>query len=474
MKLKKLWIPMFILTVIGGCAKICDTLFNVHGEGFFLDTAVCNGILVGCIVLMLLLGLIFGALDKKVELNAKPSKNILTGIFGFISSVMLVGGSVINLLSMSDASIATMVGHLLVAVAGCVLLFESCISFTGTNGMKKVPLLTLLVPLGIAARFIMLFATYKSRSVMSMEIFDMVADALLLMFFLYQSMFYAGVNNSLAVRKTNVYGYTFFIAGLVVAVDLFIKMSYPMTVTNVDTEIVEPTLINIMNGVCYISLSIYALCMLYDMQKAPKEQSDEDDDDDYFGELEADSSNMTEPVKNTLTYEATKDAENEEEQDITESNEEPDNTDKAIETQETGKSENEAEMPEAPVEAPDMTPDEELPRSDDDNADSTEAPSTTTEAVTEEPVQQQSTQAIDFSQVRPVVAEPVEDDGIVETESEPLDDEVTAVVAGETDTEETDEEKTPVRKPDYAEEEDEDKKRTDDAYAEILSMLDDM
>lgn len=472
MKLKKLWIPMFILTVIGGCAKICDTLFNVHGEGFFLDTAVCNGILVGCIVLMLLLGLIFGALDKKVELNAKPSKNILTGIFGFISSVMLVGGSVINLLSMSDASIATMVGHLLVAVAGCVLLFESCISFTGTNGMKKAPLLTLLVPLGIAARFIMLFATYKSRSVMSMEIFDMVADALLLMFFLYQSMFYAGVNNSLAVRKTNVYGYTFFIAGLVVAVDLFIKMSYPMTVTNVDTEIVEPTLINIMNGVCYVSLSFYALCMMYDMQKAPSAKSDEDDDDDYFGELEADS-NTAEPVKNTLTYEATKDAGFGEDQDITGSEDEPENTDDATETQGPEKTEDEEEPSEEPEETPDMTPEEELPQSD-DSADNTEAPTEeTTEAADAEPVRQQSAQTIDFSQVRPVVAEPVEDDGAEEAVDEPSDDDVTAVAAEETDTESTDEEKAPTEKTDYSEE-DEDKKRTDDAYAEILSMLDDM
>ena len=472
MKLKKLWVPMFILAVIGGCAKICDTLFNVHGEGFFLDTAVCNSILVGCIVLMLLLGLIFSALDKKTELNVRPSKNILTGTFGFISSVILVGGSVIELLSMSDASVTSIIGHLFVAAAGCVLLFESCISFTGTNGMKKVPLLTLLVPLGIAARFIMLFATYKSRSVVSMEIFDMVADALLLMFFVYQSMFYAGVSNSLAVRKTNVYGYTFFIAGMVVAIDLFVKMSYPMTVTNVDTEIVEPTLINIMNGICYVSLSFYALCMMYDMQKAPSAKSDEDDDDDYFGELEADS-NTAEPVKNTLTYEATKDAGFGEDQDITGSEDEPENTDDATETQGPEKTEDEEEPSEEPEETPDMTPEEELPQSD-DSADNTEAPTEeTTEAADAEPVRQQSAQTIDFSQVRPVVAEPVEDDGAEEAVDEPSDDDVTAVAAEETDTESTDEEKAPTEKTDYSEE-DEDKKRTDDAYAEILSMLDDM
>ena len=36
MKLKKLWIPMLILTVIGGGIKICDTVFNVYGNNGFI------------------------------------------------------------------------------------------------------------------------------------------------------------------------------------------------------------------------------------------------------------------------------------------------------------------------------------------------------------------------------------------------------------------------------------------------------
>ena len=42
MTLKKLWIPMLILTLIGGTVKICDTVFNVYGDGFIFDSMVCE------------------------------------------------------------------------------------------------------------------------------------------------------------------------------------------------------------------------------------------------------------------------------------------------------------------------------------------------------------------------------------------------------------------------------------------------
>ena len=58
MKIKNLWLPVIILTLIGGTAKICDTLFNVHGEGFFFGSGVCNAIVIASIVLILIIGLI--------------------------------------------------------------------------------------------------------------------------------------------------------------------------------------------------------------------------------------------------------------------------------------------------------------------------------------------------------------------------------------------------------------------------------
>ncbi len=56
MKLKKLWIPMLILTVIGGSIKICDTVFNVYGDGFIFNSMVCNWIFAVSAAILLIIG----------------------------------------------------------------------------------------------------------------------------------------------------------------------------------------------------------------------------------------------------------------------------------------------------------------------------------------------------------------------------------------------------------------------------------
>lgn len=255
MKLKKLWIPTLIFTLIGGCAKICDTLFNVYGDGFFLDSFWCNTIFVVSAALILIIGWILSIVDRKKPITVTPAKNIFCGIFGFIASVAIISGGIISLLSSSP----NLVHCILSLTGGAVLLFESCISFTGQNGMSKVPVLGLAVPIWCCSRFILLFADYTHKSVVATEMFDILAIAALLLFLFYQSMFFAGINHSVSVRKSTVYGMVFISLGLVVAADLFIKMYMPSNaVPGIDSEIVTPTLTNILNGIGDIALCGYA------------------------------------------------------------------------------------------------------------------------------------------------------------------------------------------------------------------------
>ncbi len=256
MKLRKLWIPMVIVTLIGGCAKISDTVLNVYGNnGFFLDSTVCNGIFIGSVVLLLFIGWGLSIADRKKEIQIAPSKNILCGLFGFLASVAVISQGILNLLSDSP----NIVNCILALTGGSVLLFESCISFTGQNGIAKMPVLSLLVPVWCCSRFVTLFGEYTKKSILATEMFDIIAVAVLLMFLFYQSMFFAGINLSAAVRRSAIYGTLFIPLGLVVSIDLLIKMSMPShAVAGIDTEVVLPTLTNILSCAGDIALCVYA------------------------------------------------------------------------------------------------------------------------------------------------------------------------------------------------------------------------
>lgn len=256
MTLKKFWIPTLIFTLIGGTVKICDTIFNAYGDGFIFDSTVCNWIFSICALLLLITGWILSIIDSRKVFEIQPQRNIFCGLFGFISSVAIIGGGVMTLLS-ENPNVAQCI---FAVIGGGLLLYESCISFTGHNGLLRMPVLTLLVPVWCCTRFFSIFIEYTHRSVAATEIFDIVAVAALLMFLFYQSMFFAGINNTSAVRRSTVYAMVFVMLGVTVSVDMFIKMFMPSNaVTGIDSEIVLPTLSNILIYAGDLALCAYAL-----------------------------------------------------------------------------------------------------------------------------------------------------------------------------------------------------------------------
>lgn len=290
MTLKKLLIPSIILTFIGLTFKIGDTVFNLNGNGFFLGSDVCN-IIVGCaFVLLFVIGFVMSVSDRKKEFVSEPSKNVACGVSGFLASVMIIGVGVVQLLAWNGVNI---VENILAIAAGFVLLYESCISFTGSNGMKKIPVVALIVPIWSCMRFVSLFVDYTTKSLKAVELFDIIEVAFLMLFFYYQSMYFAGVNNKLSVRRAPVYGSVFIMTGLIVVADLFIKMfTGPQTVTNVDTQIVQPTITNILTLVGDFFLCVYAFLLIRDMLSGAEKSiasgaagTEEDTDGDESEEL---------------------------------------------------------------------------------------------------------------------------------------------------------------------------------------------
>ena len=294
MKLNKLWIPALLLFIVGGCVKICDTLFNVNGTGFILSSTACNLTLAGCVILLYIFGTALSLSDRKKTFKAEPTKNTLCGVFGFIASVALLGGGAIRIIAGEN-----LVESILAILAGFVLLYEACISFTGMNGMKKMPVAALIVPIWCCVRFIVLFIDYTQKSLKATELFDIIAVACLIMFLFYQSMYFAAINNRMAVRKAAVYGTVFVMLDLIVCADLLIKMFIgKQPLPNIDTQVVEPSIQNIVMIIGDLAFCCYAFFFIREILKTaddnltwPAEQPQDDlllmDEDEVLAEVPA-------------------------------------------------------------------------------------------------------------------------------------------------------------------------------------------
>ena len=309
MNLRRILFPAIALTVIGAVIKLCDTFFNVNGEGFIFNSDVCNITVGVCFILLFVIGYMMSLSDRKKEFSAEPRKNVLCGIFGFVASVALIGTGVVRLITLDSSNIAESIFSI---AAGFILLYEACISFTGSNGIKKAPVVALIVPIWCCLRFISVFVEYTEKSLKAVELFDIIEVAFLIMFLFYQSMFFAGINNKIAIRRAAVYGTVFIMLSLIVSADLFIKMATGThTVTNIDTQIVEPTITNIMTIVGDLALAFYAFFFLADIlgastrSIAEKKEPDPIEEelslklDDEDGQTEADESSASEPGDKT-------------------------------------------------------------------------------------------------------------------------------------------------------------------------------
>ena len=302
MNLRKLLIPAILLTLVGGTVQICDTLLNVYGNGFFMNSRACHITVAVCFLLLYLIGFVFSMTDRKKNFHAEPSKNFLCGAFGFLAAVMITGIGVVSLLTFSTSHL---VGDILAILAGLLLLYESCISFTGQNGLTKLPILALLLPAWSCIRFIYSFKEYTQRSLHASELFDIIEIGFLIMFLFYQAMFFAGINNKVAVRRSVVYGTVFMMLALIVPIDMLIKMSYgssSVTDPNVDKLVVEANLLNIMTYIGDLALCGYAFFFTREILKTSRKnlvEAPEDTDDENDVLLAKTVSGKTEPKGKT-------------------------------------------------------------------------------------------------------------------------------------------------------------------------------
>ena len=277
MNLRKIWIPALLLTLLGGTVKLCDTIFTVQGNTFFLNSFASNCFFGVCLVMLYIIGLGMSASDRKKKFRAKVKKNYICGCAGFVASVMIIASGIITQLTQTSG---VSIECIMSIAAGGILLYESCISFTGHNGMKKAPILGLIMPVWCTLRFIALYGQNNQKSLVSMEWFDVIYTAILILFLFYHSMLLADVNHSQALRRTAVYGTCFIAAAVVACTDMFIRMGNQPVRDNVDKLIVEPTLVNLMTYIGDLALCVYAALFIRDMLKSAEDTIVDEDDDE--------------------------------------------------------------------------------------------------------------------------------------------------------------------------------------------------
>ena len=307
MKIKKLWLPMIILGIIGGAAKICDTCFNVNGDGFFLDSDICSAVFILSLLLLFAIGFITLITDRKIDIEASPSKSKAAAGFGFVAAVAMVGSGVISLLSLgsSDSLAGSLFGCLLGLVGGIVMIYESCISFTGQNGMTKFPVASLILPLWCCGRLISLFIEYSKVSIHATEMFDVVSTTFLMLFLFYQAMFFAELNPKTAVRRTTLYGYCYFMCSMITTSDIIIKMFNPAdpTTTGIDTLVVEPTVSRILTCIIDLAFCGYVIAFIASNAKNAVVTEYEDDEDledpEFLGSISTGDKNEAPAAKKT-------------------------------------------------------------------------------------------------------------------------------------------------------------------------------
>lgn len=303
MKINKLWIPMVIFGIIGGAAKLCDTIFNINGIGFFVNSEICSAIFVISIVLVWLIGVILLIADHKVDVELTPPKSKVTGFFGFISAVSMLGTGVLSIFSLgsSDFFMLSLIFCLMSLAGGGIMLYESCISFTGHNGMNKIPLAGLLVPAWACLRLISLFFEYSKVSIHATEMFDVISVAFLVLFLFYQAMFFAEIGPRAAVRRSTLYGICYIMCGLITTVDIMVKMFSPTPDTaGIDTLVVEPTIGRIVNCVGDLSFVLYAASFIIsNARNAVIERFEpdeyEDDDPEFLGQISSEKAPKKKP-----------------------------------------------------------------------------------------------------------------------------------------------------------------------------------
>ena len=271
MKVCKLWLPALLLGLVVGAALICDTIFNGTGKGFFLNSDVCAAVFVISLALLVIIGFVMSAMSRNVGLEStSPGKNPGAGIFGFITSASIIGIGVITILSFSTADSQLFAGitAVLSVFGGIVLLYESCISFTGHNGMVKRPLLSFGPVLWCCAKLLVMFFNYQHVSLHAAVKYDVFSTALLLLFLFYHAMYLSQPEKPVALRRMTLYGIMYIACVAAVCGDIIVKMFVPGTATDgVDAIVVEPTISRILTCVCDISFAGYAALFIIGAHK---------------------------------------------------------------------------------------------------------------------------------------------------------------------------------------------------------------
>lgn len=209
MKIKYSWIPFIPIAILSVFLRVYQVMFVNSGvDNQFLNNQSFWWIYAALVALLVLFLLIFSASDRITSGFYRIGKNFFAGIFALITGVLLFFGAMIEVTEVVKGTlgIGVLADVLFSVLGGIAFAIMGLSSLSGGNKTKGIKVLMVLPAVWSCVRLITVFMDYKTKSVHSMDMTDIVFMALATLFIFNVSMVYAGIKGRNPVKATFVYG----------------------------------------------------------------------------------------------------------------------------------------------------------------------------------------------------------------------------------------------------------------------------
>lgn len=281
MKIKHLWFPLIISSVLCVGLKISQSIITASGGEFFMDQTACSVTIFALLIASLMISVAISLLDRETPKTCDIGKNKIAGISGMAAAVFLACSGIMNIMSPKTEDgigffdVITLIG----VIFGSVVLFiEAYSSFRGKNMIASKPLLALALPIMFALRLYQLFFVYSTISLQSSEMFDLVSLAVGTILVFYQAVLYSGIKDKSCIKPVFIWAVPYVAVTLTYTLD---SLTYSIFNGNFSLSAAFTPIGDLL-------LCVYFIALLVELTKFRDKFYAEFEDDEYeFAEVEA-------------------------------------------------------------------------------------------------------------------------------------------------------------------------------------------
>lgn len=211
MKTKLCWIPFIPIALVMIVLKYIEATLPA-GETFMgLDSLGLIYTVIILVPVVLILCLIISLFDKKISPYYALSKNFAAAIFVFIAGVAVIFTGVMSIMdtvSTGSVSAFDLITSIVGTVAGIGLLFMASAHLSGKSCSNSVSVLIIFPSVWAAFKLVHAFLTYRTVSVLSADMLDLLCYGIITLFFCADAMMLGNIESKNSVKRCFIFGFT--------------------------------------------------------------------------------------------------------------------------------------------------------------------------------------------------------------------------------------------------------------------------